>query len=277
MFDFDVVIDLLRSDGSVVVNKNLARNIGLDCAVLYSELASKYKYFKAKGQLTEDGFFFNTVDNLKDDTCLSDYQQRECIKKLKKLGLVDNRVQGLPAKRYFKIIPDMEILHKYLQHQERQQKSNNLIPSNEVNKELHTQKLQGNNTNLNNTKKIINNNDNASALPTDGVVSVDNLTNDSKEVYVYFTRSYFSNTGKAHPTLTKKVVDRLNKIMEDAEIYDSERDTELYVDVEAMQAMIDKYFITSYALPDGSNIDYRIYHFLSDGIMKNLYYKSGCY
>ena len=41
-------------------------------------------------------------------------------------------------------------------------------------------------------------------------------------------------------------------------------------------SMIDKYFITPYELRDGGQADYRIYHFLSDMVLKNLYYQSGC-
>jgi len=40
----DIIIDLLRSDGSIVVNKRLAKAIGLMEAVVYSELVSMYKY-----------------------------------------------------------------------------------------------------------------------------------------------------------------------------------------------------------------------------------------
>ena len=56
-----MILDLLREGGSIVVNKKLAHAIGMDAAVMYSELISKQRYFAKKGQLTDDGYFFNTV------------------------------------------------------------------------------------------------------------------------------------------------------------------------------------------------------------------------
>ena len=106
----DLFIDLLRADGSIIVNKKLANAIGLNEAVLYSELLSKYKYFKDRERLTDDGFFFNTVDNLEQDTTLTGKQQRPCIKRLEKLQLVEMSIRGLPSKRYFKINCDTNII-----------------------------------------------------------------------------------------------------------------------------------------------------------------------
>ena len=81
-----LLFELLRNDGSIVINKKLAKGIGLHQAIMYSELISKYLYFSKRGELKE-GYFFNTVENMEQDTCLSDYQQRESISKLKDLGL----------------------------------------------------------------------------------------------------------------------------------------------------------------------------------------------
>ena len=81
-------LDFIRADGSIIINKKLARSIGVDCAILYSEIISKYKYFKERNELTSDGYFFNTVENMEDDACLSAYQQREAIRKLEKYGLI---------------------------------------------------------------------------------------------------------------------------------------------------------------------------------------------
>lgn len=274
MFDFDVVIDLLRSDGSVVVNKNLARNIGLDCAVLYSELASKYKYFKSRGQLTEDGFFFNTVDNLCYDTCLSDYQQREGIEKLIKLGLVDKCVKGLPAKRYFKVVPNVEILQKYLQHQDIQQFLSNLKTRNKLSKKLDVKKVDGNNTKPNNPKSNNNKKNKASSLRNDGMNFVDNFSEDARLVFDYFISSYVVHKKESHPTINKKVADKLNSIMEYEEIYDPDTDRNLTIDLDVMYAMIDLYFTETYNLNNGGQADHRIYHFISDMVLKNLYYKA---
>jgi hypothetical protein len=126
------------------------------------------------------------------------------------------------------------------------------------------------------TNKEINK-DKASSLPTDGIYKpVDNFTKDALTVYVHFMRSYTNHKGEVHPIISNKVVDKLNSIMEDETIYDPDMDKDLFIDVEAMCTMIDKYFVTEYPLTNGGQADHRIYHFLSDMVMKNLYYKE-CY
>jgi hypothetical protein len=47
----------------------------------------------------------------------------------------------------------------------------------------------------------------------------------------------------------------------------------LFVDSEAMCEMIDLYFNTQFLLDGGKYADHRIYHFLCDAVLKNLYYK----
>ena len=64
-----MIYELLRSDGSIVVNKALIHAIGLNEAILYSELLSKYYYFDARGQLV-NGWFYNTVNDLSISTGL---------------------------------------------------------------------------------------------------------------------------------------------------------------------------------------------------------------
>ena len=119
--------------------------------------------------------------------------------------------------------------------------------------------------------------DKASLPANDGCGYVDNLSDEARVVYTYFARSYMNNKGKMHPTLNKKTVDKLNEIMDNGTIYDPDMDKDLFIDVESMGVMIDKYFETDYALSGGGYADHRIYHFLSDMVLKNLYFQSGCY
>lgn len=104
--------DFLRSDGSIVVNKKLARIIGLDAAVIYSELVSKFIYWSGKGKLhnekaqqSENGhFFYSTVDDLEESTTFKKDKQQTAIKKLVSLGMIEVKKMGLPSKRFFRII-----------------------------------------------------------------------------------------------------------------------------------------------------------------------------
>lgn len=271
--DMDLFIDLLRSDGSIIVNKRLSKKIGLNEAILYSELVSKYKYFKNKDQLTPDGYFFNTVDNLEDDTCLSGKQQRPCIKKLEKLNLIEMKVQGLPSKRYFKINLDIQPLLRCLSNEENQQECPKGIPSRAQNDSIEVPKGNANNTKLNNTIKNNNKKDKASSLPNDGINFVDNFSEDALSVYQYFISRYEDTKKEVHPTINKNVIHILNNMMEYECIYDRECDRELTIDIGTIYLMIDEYFIRDYDLPSGGQSDHRIYHFLCDNILKNLYYK----
>tara|TARA_R100000900_G_scaffold22450_1_gene18106 strand:+ start:865 stop:1500 length:636 start_codon:yes stop_codon:yes gene_type:complete len=92
---------LLSSTAFLVLNKDLARQIGLKEAVLLADLISKEEYFIANGMT--DGWFFNTEANIERDTTLTAYQQRKVLKSLKKLGILETKRKGIPAKQYFKI------------------------------------------------------------------------------------------------------------------------------------------------------------------------------
>jgi hypothetical protein len=99
------VLQLLSSDNFIAVNKDLAKAVGLDEAIMLGELASEYNYYEAQGMLT-DGYFFSTVDNVEDKTTLSDYRQRKALKNLQAAGLLVVVRKGAPAKRYIMLNED---------------------------------------------------------------------------------------------------------------------------------------------------------------------------
>ena len=77
---------------------------GLEAAVMFSELIAEYEYWSGRRVVKEDGFFFSTVENIKNKTGLSKHKQLEAVKILKKFGLVETTQRGLPSKRYFRIL-----------------------------------------------------------------------------------------------------------------------------------------------------------------------------
>ena len=105
---------LLSSTAFIILNKNLAKQVGLKEAVLLADLISKEEYFIANGMT--DGWFFNTEANIEQDTTLNPYHQRKCIKKLKEKGLIEIKRKGIPAKQYFKINEEqvLQILNNLL-------------------------------------------------------------------------------------------------------------------------------------------------------------------
>ena len=96
------LVSLIASNNYIVVNKQLARVFGLEEAVLLGELASEMEYWQQRGEL-KDGYFYSTIENVKDSTTLSDKRQRSALGTLKDAGIVDVKLAGLPAKRYVRI------------------------------------------------------------------------------------------------------------------------------------------------------------------------------
>jgi hypothetical protein len=93
---------LLSSTAFIVLNKNLAKQVGLKEAVLLADLISKEEYFIANG-MTDGEWFFNTEANIEADTTLNPYQQRKCLRTLKNHNLIEVKRKGIPAKQHFKI------------------------------------------------------------------------------------------------------------------------------------------------------------------------------
>lgn len=104
------IFKLLNPDNTMSINRQLAHAIGLAEAVVYGALLSKYAYYDQHGLLTDGDWFYSTVEDLEESTALTARQQRRCIDTLTKSGLIQCKVQGMPAKRYFCINDDMELL-----------------------------------------------------------------------------------------------------------------------------------------------------------------------
>jgi len=94
---------LLGIDAHWNVNKALARELGLETAIILSDLISKEDYFKLKGELDEEGYFFNTQSNLEIDLGLSPHKQRNAIELLKEKDLISVKLAGSPARNFYKI------------------------------------------------------------------------------------------------------------------------------------------------------------------------------
>ena len=212
--EFDLLIELLRSDGSIIINKRLARSLGIDAAIMYSELASKYKYFKNKDELTKDGFFFNTVDNMQEDTTLSKYQQNKALKVLCKIGLINQVNRGLPQKRYFKIVNDLELLNECLKGVDMTKVSEKLKNSpirSEKNKPIKGEKLASNNTKLNKTK-------------TNNTKSLHHLEELNDE-YAFSYLNIMKQYGHKQKKLTDKSIERIKYALNEIKSNDIDIDT----------------------------------------------------
>jgi hypothetical protein len=130
------------------INKRLAKRVGIEAALLLSDLISKREYFIGNKDLKINDWFFNTAENIELDTTLTPHKQREAIKTLSEQGFLEVKLMGIPAKNHFKV-NDIQLL-KYLTTSDEdleQQEVKNIDTNNNKEQEL-------NNTNNNSEQKI---------------------------------------------------------------------------------------------------------------------------
>ena len=119
----NAIFQMLNPSNTLTVNRLLAHAIGLSEAVIYAALISKCSYYERNGMLDDGGWFYSTVPDLEGSTALSEYQQKRCIKNLVDAGLIESKNRGLPAKRCFRIIEDIELISNLISQGEKKQLS----------------------------------------------------------------------------------------------------------------------------------------------------------
>lgn len=139
----DSIINVIANNNYIVVNRSLIKEFGLKEAVLLGELASEYNYYKKNNLLDDKGYFYSTIENVKDNTTLSSYEQKKCLDSLSKRNIVDVVVKGIPATRYIKI-NSYQLVNLF---------TNNLETSFQKIKKLDVKKLGTNNNNIKNNNK----------------------------------------------------------------------------------------------------------------------------
>lgn len=147
--------ELLSRDNYVTINKIVMRKIGIDAALLLSELCYRRQYLDRAGKLQEDGFFYATVQDIEEETTLNEYSQNKAMNVLKDMGVVKSERRGLPAKRYLYI--DSQKLGDLLSEPTENSGFGNSeqVPENLGNKNLKSSVLNSNNnTNNKSSSKI---------------------------------------------------------------------------------------------------------------------------
>jgi hypothetical protein len=101
----------LYADNYRTYNVHVARKLGsIYAAILLSEIASRYKYHKEKHELEIDsegnGWFYFTQEEIERRTTMSRKQQDTALEILVSKGLIEKKVMGLPAKRFFRLKAD---------------------------------------------------------------------------------------------------------------------------------------------------------------------------
>jgi DNA-binding PadR family transcriptional regulator len=88
-------------------NKKLAKELGIDEAILFGSLCGYHTMFNGVEE------FYCEQERIMEDTCLSEYRLQNALRNLKKEGLVSVVKKGMPAKNYYKLNEEklMEVLH----------------------------------------------------------------------------------------------------------------------------------------------------------------------
>lgn len=143
------MIQLVASSGFITVNKVIAKEYGLEAAVFLGEIASTQVYWESHGGLNEDGMFFETAEQIEENTSLTTYQQGKASKVLEEVGLLVTKRKGVPAKKFYAVNVDgVQSLfqNKFLK---------NLETRNQKTKKLDSQFFEVSNKNRDNKKREI--------------------------------------------------------------------------------------------------------------------------
>jgi len=283
------LLEMLRSDGSIIINKNLAHAIGLNSVIIFTELLSKYIYFADRKKLTKDGFFYCTILDLKLSTTLSGKQQRNEIKRLEELKLIKHINFGIPKKRYFKIIADFNMIsnmifdHKSIMNKQKVtiiDSENDLavVPKGNINN-------TNNNTKNNNHLNELNGSSFHSEPHSQSRTSILYRKEPSKELEKYkmnliiisrilkgeslisfqrivkhYFKHYENSIGTEHPVLKEEYWDR---VIENIQNFMNENN----IDFKDLYKIIDGYFETKL------DCDRNIIHFATEGILERRFYE----
>lgn len=93
-----------------LVNKSIALEFGLESSVLLSDLIDKQAYFETRGELDEEGYFYNTSEDIEKSTSLNYHSQKKNLKPLIEAGFVATKLKGVPAKLHFKILENQILI-----------------------------------------------------------------------------------------------------------------------------------------------------------------------
>ena len=117
------LLEVLNPTNTVSRNRLLSFAIGNAEAEIYNCLIAKHVYYNNLGKLTEGGWFYSTVKDLHLSSGYAENAQKTAIRHLIKHGLIESELKGLPAKRYFRIIPDADKLASLLRSGEEAQET----------------------------------------------------------------------------------------------------------------------------------------------------------
>lgn len=167
------LVNLLASKNFTIYNKVIAKKFGCPLtAVILSQLCSM------NDNLSDSkGWFFCTADTMENETAINSYKQGKCYSKLEEAGVIETKLMGLPAKKYFRILD----LNKLFENED---------SSNEVTTKQVSQKLE--NLSLKTAKQDV------QKLDTINITNqYNNKHNINNKLFDIFWNNYPNKIGKA--------------------------------------------------------------------------------
>lgn len=83
------------SNGEIVLNRDLIKEYGLETAIMLTELVNKSIKHRDK--------FEYSISQMENDTGIARWRQKQAIDKIINSGFANVEVQGMPARRYFRL------------------------------------------------------------------------------------------------------------------------------------------------------------------------------
>lgn len=112
----DGVLSLFNDRHKIYVNRPLAHSIGLESAVAWAVIVTKYFQCQRYGTLRDDGSFYITEADFENLSGYKRRKQKAAIDKLIELGFIKTSIAGVPAKRYFHITVTSEKLNSSIKN-----------------------------------------------------------------------------------------------------------------------------------------------------------------
>ena len=108
-----IALEIFRTDAFLAINKKLIQKVGIIKAAYIANLVDKYKYFRDRGMLTEDGGFYLTYEEQTKQLGLSEHQLRTCKKEFIEAGVLRTEMRCTPRKEFY-FIDFGELLSQFI-------------------------------------------------------------------------------------------------------------------------------------------------------------------
>ena len=100
------ILNLLAGNNYFIYNKDIAKNMGTDVAIILGLLCNRYNYYQKENKLIiidNKEYFYCTRETIYDETALKESIQRRAMKILEDNTILEHKKIGIPSKNYYYI------------------------------------------------------------------------------------------------------------------------------------------------------------------------------